>query len=185
MYYDNFIVLTPNEEEARAWEQRVKLNEKRLHVVIKEGSFMKLSDEQIAAEGFTYLGVHFQTSSEAYAGQPRKMTRKEYTFRPPGQLIVHAAKRQKWQEKLNAVAEVAGTCREAASWVGRAIFCVMCSGERVQKREVGRMVIAAGGRVGKESQRGWDTRMSDEGWALVLEATRAALDQNCLLEGEG
>ena len=224
VYYDNFLIVTPKEEEAAAWSARITTNAQRLHVVIKPGSFAVLSDDEVRQTGFTYLGVHFQTVAEPYDSAPAiKRNRGEEgtadllvadeeprpsseqgtatleepsntnssrsgvmkpkkepltrSHRPAYALIVTAAKMATWAERCATVSEAPGTCREAASWIGRSIFCVMCSGQRVQQRVVGRQVVEAGRTLGIESQQGWDKSMSEGGWRAVLLATRAALAQ--------
>ena len=158
VYYDNFIVVTPDAQELAAWEKRIKDNSdaERLNVVIKPDSMKLYSHEDVFKNGFEFLGVHFQT-----VGEMRDSSRKEET---PDQakkrsrkeqedplriwaIRVTPVKREKWISQMEA--EKPGSLRTAASWVGKGIFACLCSGNPIRRKETGQLLIEAARRIGK------------------------------------
>jgi hypothetical protein len=60
VYYDNYLIMCWDSDLLNAIEQRLKANEKALHIMVKEGSRFTLNTAKFCSEGFDYLGVHFQ-----------------------------------------------------------------------------------------------------------------------------
>ena len=179
VYYDNFIVVTPDANELAAWESRVETNAERLHVVIKEGSKQVLNDDQVREEGFEFLGIRFQTFQEGQPGRPQPRPSNERpdastTHRGESGLRVTPGKREAWLQDI-AKADP-GTLRTAASWIGKGIFAAVCSGEAIQKREAGKALIEAARKVGVEArEHGWSTKAAGPTWEIAKQAALAAI----------
>lgn len=188
VYYDNFLVVTPDESELKAWKERIEENEKPdvLRVVIKPGSLETHTHEQVWNKGFSFLGVHFQTVGKREPVKGRKKEheppRKEHRGEPTPEdeelkiwaLRVTPLKKEQWLEQLSK--ERPGTLRTAASWVGKGIFACLCSGDPLQRRESGRRLIEAARAIGRTvTGKQWDTAAAPELWEKAIAAASVSI----------
>jgi hypothetical protein len=108
VYYDNYIILTPCENERKAIEARLRRNFEILGIRVKEQCVV--SPEDFCTEGMDYLGIHFQGISD---NNPRKVNGVKWW----------ASGLRDWQKSREEIAERSGMdIRQAASLVGQCIF---------------------------------------------------------------
>ena len=144
VYYDNFIIVTPDKNEAVKWKQRITNNSDELHVVIKDGTFEHLDPERIERDGFTYLGVAFRYQCHKDRRGRWKMHSLEWK----------AAKQDEWRTKWQEAKP--RTFRDMAIWIGRCVFISMLNKEPVQLQNEGRQLIAHAREMGRIVGNRWD-----------------------------
>ena len=128
-------------------------------------------------KGLAFLGVNFQaianvsTCRKSSRAGDQKHAATEGTRRT---LRLKPVKRSAWME---ASLENSGTLRGASSWIGRANFATMCSGEPAQRREMGRRLIADTRAIGTAASReGWEAQCPEDLWKEATTSSRAAVE---------
>lgn len=134
VYYDNFLMVTPDEEEAREFRKRLENNcENLFNVQFKSGTLQSGSLQ----EGLSYLGIFFKILND-------------------GRLSWYAIKTKKWEEKMGKRPTVK-TARVAAQWCGKMNFVLQTSLKKLCSHEDGRILLQAMSAVGQiASKSGWD-----------------------------
>jgi hypothetical protein len=147
VYYDNYLMVTGCENEARAFEKRM-LSERR-GAKIKEGSSFFCTAEDLCKDGFVYLGVRIQGYKT------------EDCHKALDGLNWRAEKLPAWLEAFKAPdgARKGGrTLRQEAEQIGRILFCVSL-GLGSFGTALGRRAISAAREVGRAaSLHGWDEK---------------------------
>ena len=118
VYYDNFLLITPDWHEATEFDKRIRLNSANLGVHIKVGSEVLLDESGFVNEGFTYLGVTYQ----GFKQRPEHRQLEGFRYWP--------AKVAEWRQEDDAVRKKReATCRGSAETLGRVLFACLLSHE--------------------------------------------------------
>jgi len=108
VYYDNFILVTGDANEAEAFEARMRRAQRRTGTVIKPGSLQYFRPDSLEKEGLTCLGVHL-TWQRTSAGKYSK-------------IFARPAKLARWMEETDV--NGARTLRDVAEILGRGVYCL-------------------------------------------------------------
>lgn len=143
LYYDNFIIMTADANEANAIRKRILANSEALHIMLKPGSFSQLSTEDVCTQGFTHLGIRWLGRKER--PQDKRMSGVSWWVE----------KRETWKTNFEATlrALTSGTpvARDrAAAIVGQAIFCVSISGKKLCHSPCGRIIRMVARQIGSD-----------------------------------
>lgn len=166
VYYDNFMVLSPCVTELGAWQRRIQDNAARLHVVIKAGSMRTIHEDEATTAGFDMLGLHVKVLRGPRKAQSREEQRPE---RIPGAYGLELApcKQTAWRDALAKEPQQA-SWRTVASWVGRAVFALMCRGTGEMKRlPEAKPLIRLARRIGREHAEAWEDTAAPDIWEEV------------------
>ena len=135
MYYDNFLFVSDNSSTIDKIELQLKTNFATYGAVVKEGSMNRMSHQDLTAEGFDFLGVHYQLK--------RKDKTTHLTWRP--------AKIVEWcasYENSNLEGRADVSLLECGQWMGRILFGTLLRGRPlgndVQSRLVRKTLSAIG-----------------------------------------
>ena len=158
VYYDNFLVVTAEKSQAVAWQARIDRNRLPtqaggVNVEIKgtTGKSQLITAHEMESDGLDYLGILFRVDREARM------------------LYVTPRKREAWLHEARRVRDRASV-RDAAAWIGRAIFAALCSGRPIFRIDQGRTLLEMARVVGGLGRKGWDRACDASVWQQVRAA---------------
>jgi hypothetical protein len=133
VYYDNLLVISTDENEAVSLKTSILRNCKDLNVEIK-GAVNFTKDKVV------YLGMDILIRRDGSKSEP--------------ELLVRPAKIEKWAQ---SVVPERHSCREYASFVGRAMFTASLSNQNLQLSPLGRRAVKLARLIGRSaSQHSWN-----------------------------
>lgn len=141
VYYDNFVVCTADPGEADAIAKRIKRVCESLHAVIKEGSFARITQQELHNKPVQLLGIELKTLP-GLKGRTRAIQ-----CRP--------AKLDVWSSLPPPEEQV--SCRSAAEYVGRSLFAASLIPGGLRRTSLGRSGLGLAREIGKHAWRsGWE-----------------------------
>lgn len=156
LYYDNYIVVSNNEQVAKDMQERIRVNSDRLHIVIKENSSGFFTPDDLRDGVVEHLGVEMSTDPLTNRLRWR---------------IVDKAK-----DDTTQVCPPLRTPREAAAVIGRCLYGHILSLEPLASRPEATELIQVLRTLGKLSHRkGWDCKLVPDTADGLDEAQAACL----------
>lgn len=156
VYYDNFVVVSSDSDEADAIGARILSSCQKVGAVIKEGSYSRVRQTDLHRSWTPILGLALKT--EGTKGRTQR-------------ILCRPAKLDSWAE-LPAPKETM-SCRAAAEYIGRCLFAASPDPRGLRRSPIGREGIAIARRIGAVAWRaGWTGEVQVTGlvrlWELVL-----------------
>jgi hypothetical protein len=151
VYYDNFVIITPQKEELDVFKKRFERTCAEYSAVVKQGSEFLADTGSFIAKGVEFLGMKLQGIARIRDRRGR-LRCDGFTCRP--------AKIDEW-----AAMEVAGstTPRDFAGFVGRSVFAETLACIPLGTTPRGKLLLKCARQIGSLAfSGGWDKQLDDE-----------------------
>ena len=146
VYYDNFLVFSSDANVMDAARKQIKNACREAHAVIKDGSEFSVTPASFNADGFDFLGIHFQGRHEQEA--MRDPARKGPPKTQCDVLLWRPTKISKWRLKHDT-SPGGRSARTMAQLAGNCIFALLMSPAGLQRCPEGRSVIGVTRAIGR------------------------------------